>query len=544
MGRGTVLKKILLGGLVVVVALLVGVSLWARSVLGGDTVRTALAAQLAEAIGQPVAIGGVRAGVYPRVTVSLADVRIGEPAAVQVDALHVGADFGALLSRRIEHASLRLSGARITLPLPPLTVSRSPTAEAADADAPASSSPAVELVSIDEIVLNDVEIVSGGRTLRGDVEIVPQGHELLIRKVALRADDATITATGRITDLSGPAAELDVKASALDFDRLMAFVNDFSSGAGLTAVTDPPRDAAGAAAPVPRPAGAGTGAPPAMDIAVALEAERATMGDLALEKLAGRARLTAQGITLDPVGFHVFGGRYDGSLSLATEGDAPSVRAGATLTGIDVAAATRFAGSPDTITGTLSGQLEFAGRGSDPASLVQSARGNARVDITDGVVRNLGLVRGVVAATSMRTGSIKSAASGSKDEPFSRLGATLTIANGAVTTQDLSFESKDLSLAAQGMVQLSASTVNLKGRVQLSEELSREAGSDLARYTQEEGRVTLPARVTGPIEAPEVRIDAGDMARRAIRNAATEEAAKRLGAGTVDGAGLSNLLKR
>ena len=85
----------------------------------------------------------------------------------------------------------------------------------------------MELVSIDEIVLSDVQIVSAGRTLRGDVAVVPQGKGFLIRKVALAADDTTITATGTVTDLSGPIGELNVKATTLNFDRLMAFAQRF-----------------------------------------------------------------------------------------------------------------------------------------------------------------------------------------------------------------------------------------------------------------------------------------------------------------------------
>jgi len=192
------LKKVLIGGVVLVLVLGIGLFFWARAVLGTDTVRTTLAAQLKEALGQPVTIGTVGATIYPRVTVNLGDVSIGQPARIKVGTLHVGTDFRALLSRRIEHASLNLTGARIELPLPAFAVAtRSPEG----ADAP-SGSP-VEIVSIDEVVLRDVEIVSGGRTLRGDVEVVPQGNGLIIRKVTLGADSAKIEITGQITDLAG-----------------------------------------------------------------------------------------------------------------------------------------------------------------------------------------------------------------------------------------------------------------------------------------------------------------------------------------------------
>ena len=150
------------------------------------------------------------------------------------------------------------------------------------------------------------------------------------------------------------------------------------------------------------------------------------------------------------------------------------------------------------------------------------------MDVVDGVVKKLGLLRGVVIATSMREGAMKQASAGSTDEPFTRLGATIAIAKRTASTEDLRFESKDLLLSAAGSVRLDTTAVNLAGKVQLSEELSKQAGSDLTRYTAEQGRVTLPATITGPVNGLSVRIDVAGMAKRAITNRATEEAKKRV----------------
>jgi uncharacterized protein involved in outer membrane biogenesis len=540
-----VLKKVVIGGLILVVLVLTGGVFWVRSVLAGDGVRTAIAGQISKAIGQPVSIGRINASAYPRVTVNLGDVRIGESGSVHLGDLQIGTAFRALLSRRIEHATLRLTGAKIQLPLPPLADLTGGSSQ----EGQASGASPVELVSIDEIVLSGVEIVSGGRTLRGDIEVVPQGKGVLIKKVSLTADAATITATGQITDMAGPVGEINLKASTLNVDQLMAFADDFSKGSGLATAPDlkvgPTSSTAAPDAKTPErkpasassvaPTASGRAGPTGMNVAVTIDADRATMGQLVLQKLSGRARITSQEVILDPASFGIFDGKYEGSLTL-TLGDVPNVKAHARLTGVDVAAATAFAGSPNTITGRLSGQLDFAGRGPNAAALTNSAKGKVRVDVADGVVKNLGLVRAAVAATSMRSGSAQNAGN-STDEPFSKLGATLTIANGAVSTSDLLFVSRDLNLSAQGVVQLNDAIVDLKGKLQLSDELSKQAGQDTLRYTQDQGRLTLPVTITGPSSAPSVRIDVSDMAKRAAKNAATDEAQKRLKGG------LAGLLK-
>jgi uncharacterized protein involved in outer membrane biogenesis len=505
------LKKVVIGVLVFVLVVSVALFLWARSVFTQDTVRTALAAQLSESLGQPVVVGGIGAAIYPRVTVNLTDVTIGQPPRIQVKTLHVGTDFRALLSRRIEHAALRLSGAKVELPLPDFAVTSASDPAAGEST---SGSP-VEIVSIDEIVLRDVEIKSGSRTLVGDIEMVPQGNGVTLKKAILTAENSTIDITGQISDLSGPVGELSVNAGQLNFDRLLAFVSDFASSAGLASN--------GTASAKPQGT-AGAKAPP-MNILVSLVADGASMGTLVLDKLSGKARVTSNALVLEPVNFGIFGGKYDGSLTFSL-GDMPAFRLNAALAGVDMAAATKFAGNPDTITGRLSGKINLTGRGMDAVSAMNSARGTARVDITKGTVKNLGLVRTIVTSTSGRSGGSTKSASGPANESFERLGATLAVANGSASTQDLRFESPDLLLAATGGLRLDGSAINLAGQVQLSEELTQQAGRDLVRYTQEQGRVTLPATITGSADNPQVRIDMTKVATRAITNKATDEAQK------------------
>ena len=112
------IRVILIGVLVAIVVIGGGLFLWARSVLAQDSVRAALAAELSSALGQPVTVGSISAGLYPRVTVNLGEVAIGQPPRIQVRTLSLGTGLGALLSRRIEQASVHLEGAKIELPLP------------------------------------------------------------------------------------------------------------------------------------------------------------------------------------------------------------------------------------------------------------------------------------------------------------------------------------------------------------------------------------------------------------------------------------------
>lgn len=504
-------KKVVLGVVIVLLVIGVGGFFWARSVLGTEAVRTALAEQLSKALGQPVTVQGVGATIYPRVTVTLTGVTVGAGSEITVRSLDVGTDFGALLSRRIEHAALHVNDARIQLPLPALKLASS-----------SGGGPApIELVSVDEVVLSGLQLVSRGRTLQGDIELVPHGTTAVtVRRVALTADSAHIDATGEITSITGPVGTLDIKAGALDLDQLVLFASDFVEGSG-------------AASGAPEGSTAASSTPSTADLTVALAADRATMAGVSLEKVSGRAHLKGDDIVVDPMTFNLFGGSYAGSLG-ANIGATPTFSWKATLANLDVGAVTAFAGSPGVLTGRLAAAIDLTGSGVDTASAMKTARGTAKLTIKDGTVKNLALVRSAVAATSGNPQAVLAAAQGQPiDEPFSELGATLSIASGTASTPDLHFISKDIRLDAGGALKLDGSGVNLQGSVQLSEELSKQANPAIARVLQQDGKITLPATVRGNAQKYQIQIDTTSIAKRAITNEvktqATEAVKKGIG---------------
>lgn len=494
-------RKLLIAAAIVVVVSGAGVYSYAQTILASDLVRRQVETRLTTALGQPVSIGTIRAAIFPRVTIALGDVRVGQPARVAITRLDLGTSMRALLSRRIEGATARLSGARVELPLPRFAFGAVP------APSDNASSSGITIGSIDAVILEDVEVVSGGRTLRGNADLVPHGDSLTIRAVTLGMDDADLSITGEITNIHGPVGALTVTAGQLDLLALHAFTSDFAAGAAV-ADNAPAQAAAAPAAP--------------MDLTATITAERATAASLVLQNVSGRARLTREDLTLDPIAFRVFDGQYTGALGLGLASLA-QLRLRASLDGVDMATFMRFVGQNDLVTGRFSGDLTLSARGLSSDAIVETAQGTANMNITQGTVKGLGLVRAVIVGTSGRTGAqIEEPAT--EAEPFSRLGGSMTISGGVARTSDLRFESNDVLLTATGSIALDGRNIDLAGPLQLSDALSQQAGRDLVRYTQQDGRVTIPARITGSASALQVTVDAASLLRRAITNKATEEA--------------------
>ncbi len=505
------MKRIALGLAVLLILGSLGLALLARWVLTGDNVRAAVAAQLQAAIGQPVTIGGLGASIYPRVTMELTDVSIGQPTRIQLRRAHVGTDFRALLSRRIEHADVLVNGARIELPLPPFAL---PGATASDGSGASTSESPIEIASVDEIVLTDVSVISGGRTLQGAIEIVPQGSSVALRRVSLAADETTVEMTGAIDSLSPLKGRVEARATAVNFDRLLAFVSDFAAAPAPASATSASSPASGSLAG---------------SLVFDLTLGRATTGALSLSDVRTTATVNPKDVTLSPLAFGVFNGRYEGSMHL-TLGEATRFRWQGNVSGIDTGSVMAFASTPNTITGTLAGTVALEGTGLEMAQALRTSRGTVRVDIANGSIAGLALVRTIVLATSGRGGYATSAqtamtSQGTSREPerFSRLGATLALADGVIRTNDFAMQSTDVDLTGAGAVALATMATEVRGEVRLSNELSKKAGTDLYRYAQQDGRVTLPVTVSGPLTSLSVRIDVAEAASRAIRNRANEE---------------------
>ena len=67
-------------------------------------------------------------------------------------------------------------------------------------------------------------------------------------------------------------------------------------------------------------------------------------------------------------------------------------------------------------------------------------------------------------------------------------------------------------------MRLRTGAIEARADVVLSPELTAQAGTDLRRYAQEDGRVIVPATVTGTLQQPRISLDIAAATRRALGN--------------------------
>lgn len=452
----------------------------------GDGMRRALEEQASSYLGQPVKIATARAQLFPRPGVALSGIEVGEPVQLTLASVALSTDLSALLNRRIEDASIVISDSRIQMPLP-FAIPEDTTAT----NEPPAQGGGIEVVSVREISLRDIRMVSRGREVRVSAVSSLNGSKLTIESFTAESGSTSLQAEGEAVLEPSVDAKVKVKANKLDADELLALAEAFS--------------------PEQRAARRGSPQKP-MKIAAEISADSATAAGLQITQLNARLALDGDRLVLSPLTFALFGGSYDGSLN-ARLTDSMSMTLRSNLKALDVAQIAAFGGSPDTITGKLTGEGTFSAQGADMAAALASANGKGSASIVDGTIKRLDLVRTVVLFFGRPAPD-----SASATDQFERIDTTFSLANRVFRADKFSMHSRDADLGGTATLVLQSGALDGTVDMTLSEELSQQAGTDLARYTREQNRVVLPARLGGTLERPRITINAVAALRRGIQN--------------------------
>jgi len=491
-----VLRRLLLltvAALVLFIVVIAGAAYW---FFARDGFRLALESQATSWLGHPVHIGAARAQFLPRLAVSLRDIRVGEPAQLTLAEVDLASDLRPLFSGRIENADVTISDSRVDLPLPfglPDISNSSEQVETVSGPPEGGhyvSAPAVRIVSIRSIALRSVRLRSRGREVVVSADSAYGGTALALKNFTAESGGTKLNAEGIIVISPRIDARVNATANRLDLDELLALADAFAPAAsgGSQKKGQSPRIGAG------------------------ITAKEVTAGGLTLQDFVTTLARDGESIALNPVQFQAFGGRYAGSI-VGRLGKQLSATLDARVENVNVAQLAAFGGSPDSITGTLSGVGKFNGSGADVTQLLRSVRGTGSAAIVDGSIRRLHLVRTVILFFGRPAPD-----GGESTDRFDRLDAQFSIANRIVNAEALALHSPDADTTGAGTLSLDSDALEGRVNVKLSEALTKQAGTDLIRYTQEGNRVVLPATIGGTLTNPRLTIDVGAAAKRGLQN--------------------------
>ena len=358
----------------------------------------------------------------------------------------------------------------------------------------------------DTIDIRRIEVTRGrpgGATspVSFDLDASLLGDRLDVGSLTVRGPTTTIEARGVMTSVANVEGAFEARADALDLNELVAM----------------------AAAVAPPSTSRQTRASP-MHLSVKLSAPVLRFGVDQLRDLSTTIDATPGRVVMDALSLKLFAGSFKGRLDADTRTAVPVLVLKGTLADLDVADLLKRTGSAGGITGRLSGPLQLSARGSDGAALLMTARGTMTATVRNGTLPHLDMVRSVVLAFGRPAGGDKGSGTA-----FDTLGGTFSLSSSTLRTDDLALRSRDVDSNGRGTLAIDTGEVSARADVMLSPELTAQAGTDLRRYAQEDGRIVVPATVGGTLDRPSMFIDVAAAARRAFENEVKRRATDFLG---------------
>jgi uncharacterized protein involved in outer membrane biogenesis len=260
-----------------------------------------------------------------------------------------------------------------------------------------------------------------------------------------------------------------------------------------------------------------------------------SLRDVDYQGLAVKGALRDRIATVERLHLGAFGGTYDGSGRFdLTDAARPTFDTRSTIR--DMVLAELLAMQAPSAAGLIGGRLEtvltLAGAGSAWPALRRTLRGQGRVDVRDGVLKDVNLAEGVLGGVTGVPGLVMLVPPdvrrkypdlfGTGDTRFEQLGADVHIADGRVATQNLVVAARDYSVTGHGWVDFDQ-RVDFTATLAASKRLTSDIVSRTreAKYvTDPQGRLAVPFRLAGRLPkvrpAPDLEFVSKAVARAAV----------------------------
>jgi AsmA protein len=304
-----------------------------------------------------------------------------------------------------------------------------------------------------------------------------------------------------VEDYLRPRIGFRLESKRLDLNELVAA---FPTGTA----------AAGGSAPRPAGAGAARGAP---DPGATVLQQITARGSLAVASLRvqtfdltdvhGTAGLRDGALSLADAGAKLYGGTLAGAAGLDLAHGPARWRLDATVSGLDVngVASAYDPGLKNVLRGRLTGRLGLEAVGDGFDAILGAARGTARIEIADGSIASISMLKQLAALLEMAGGR----GVGREETPFESLSGTFAIGDRRAATTDLALDSADLDLGGKGNVGLDT-TLDLAVTARFSEAATQgmvEKTPSLKSLTGADGLLTVHLLAGGTLAVPKVGLD-------------------------------------
>lgn len=318
-----------------------------------------------------------------------------------------------------------------------------------------------------------------------DVTLAQAGKMLKLDPLKVVLDQSTLTGFVHLLNSEGPIVRSKLRLDQINLDHYMP-----PPAAGEAAQAQPPAEKTGG------------GADPfaalrTLDLEAELAIAQLVISNAKMQDVS--ARVVSRNGVLDvaPINAKLYEGKFDGSVQLNAKSKTPKIHAVKHLTGIQVGPLLLDVAGQDKLTGKGAIHADIRLTGLDQRAIKRTLNGNASFNFADGAFKGVNLSQ-----------LLRSGQGGGADArtDFSALGASMTIENGVIRSDDLNAQSPLLRIEkgkSKGTVNLPENTIDYLLTGELVASLEGQGGKGADQLTG----VAIPVRITGDLAAPKFRPD-------------------------------------
>lgn len=249
-----------------------------------------------------------------------------------------------------------------------------------------------------------------------------------------------------------------------------------------------------------------------------LKVDQFVASNVKLEKVDVGVQAVSGKVELQPLAASLYQGSLAGSASVNANTQRFALKS--QLEGIAIGPLLRDALDNDLIEGRGNVALDLQTGGNTVSAMKKTLAGSAKMTLRDGALKGINLEEMIRKARALRSKApAEQKAERTERTDLTELAASFVIKDGVAHNDDLSAKSPLLRLAGSGDVDIGASAIDYLARVTIVGTSGGQGGKEAADLRG----VTVPVKISGPLDAPRFRADLGAAARDVAREKAEEK---------------------
>ena len=223
------------------------------------------------------------------------------------------------------------------------------------------------------------------------------------------------------------------------------------------------------------------------------------------------------------------GQAWGGQLGATGFADARTNRVGmkGAADGVNVNALLKDVAAKDSLEGTGRVSFDLSSSGRTVNQMKSQLDGQAALQVRDGAIKGINLaktLRQAKAALGRQQDAVQQASATEKTD-FSELSASFQLADGVARSKDLDMKSPFLRLGGEGAIDVGRSRIDYLTRATVAATSKGQDGAELAALKG----LTVPVRVSGPLESVDWKIEWSAVARDAVTRELKDRLGEKLG---------------